>query len=347
MKSNAKFSPVVFLALIFLVGACNPASQPTTPAPEIQNPNTALPPTHTQVPLPSPTATLTPTTAPTPTSEPIVILDGLGREIILDQPAQKIVSLAPSNTEILFAIGAGAQVVARDAFSDFPADALAIADVGGGWGEYNTEAILALAPDLVLMSELSNPDQVKALEDLGLKIFYLSNPDNLEGMYENLRVVARLTGREAESETLIASLVERVAEVDHKIATASDTPLVFYELDGTDPNAPWTSGPGTFIDLLIARAGGQNLGSSLQGAWAQISIEELITRNPDLILLGDAVWGGVTAESVAARAGWGSLDAVANNRCLPFDDNLVSRPGPRLVDGLEQLARLLHPELFD
>jgi iron complex transport system substrate-binding protein len=94
-------------------------------------------------------------------------------------------------------------------------------------------------------------------------------------------------------------------------------------------------------------AGGKNLGANLQGEWVQISLEELIARDPDLILLGDAIWGGVTVESVKARAGWEALEAVQNGRTYPFDDNLVSRPGPRLVDGLEALARLLHPDLFE
>jgi iron complex transport system substrate-binding protein len=145
---------------------------------------------------------------------------------------------------------------------------------------------------------------------------------------------------------LIESLKERVAAVDEKIATVEKRPLVFYELDGTDPNAPWTSGPGTFVDLLIARAGGVNVGNSLGSAWAQISVEDLITKNPEFILLGDATWGGVKPEDVAARPGWENIAAVKNQQVYPFDDNLVSRPGPRLVDGLEQLARLLHPELF-
>jgi len=246
----------------------------------------------------------------------------------------------------LFALGAGGQVVGRDAFSDYPEVAKQLPDIGGGWGELNTEQIVALAPDLVLAAEINTKEQVQMLEELGLKVFYLSNPKDLEGMYENLRLVARLVGREAEAEALIESLKERVAAVDEKIATVEKRPLVFYELDGTDPNAPWTSGPGTFVDLLIARAGGVNVGNSLGSAWAQISVEDLITKNPEFILLGDATWGGVKPEDVAARPGWENIAAVKNRQVYPFDDNLVSRPGPRLVDGLEQLARLLHPELF-
>ena len=286
------------------------------------------------------------TATPTPPAT-ISITDGLGREITLGEPAQKIASLAASNTEILFAIGAGEQVVARDAFSDFPEAALDVTDIGGGWGEIDTETLLSLDPDLVLAAEINAPEQVQALEDLGLTVFYLGNPKNIEGMFDNLLIVAALTGREGEAQVLITELETRVAAIDEKIAVATEQPLVFYELDGTDANAPWTSGQGTFIDLLIARAGGENLGNVLEDAWAQISVEELITQNPDIILLGDYIWGGVTPEDVASRAGWEAIAAVQNQQVHPFDDNLVSRPGPRMVTGLEELAELLHPEQFE
>jgi iron complex transport system substrate-binding protein len=166
-------------------------------------------------------------------------------------------------------------------------------------------------------------------------------------MYIKLQTVAQLTGHVEETDDLVKSLQSRVAVIDEKIKDVQDRPVVFYELDATDPAAPYTSGPGTFIDLLLTRAGGQNLGSSLEGQWVQFSLEALIKADPDVILLGDAVWGGVTPETVAARAGWETLSAVKNNQIYPFDDNLVSRPGPRLVDGLEQLAKLLHPNLFE
>ena len=193
---------------------------------------------------------------------------------------------------------------------------------------------------------LTPSEQTKALEDAGLTVFTLGNPNNFEGLYTNLQTLAKLTGHEAEAEALVGELKQRVAAVEEKLANTSQRPLVFYEIDGTDPNAVWTPGPGTFIDTLINMAGGDNLGANLQGEWVQISLEELIARDPDLILLGDALWGGVTVESVKARAGWEALTAVQNGQIFPFDDNLVSRPGPRLVDGLEGLARLLHPELF-
>lgn len=275
----------------------------------------------------------------------IELVDGLDRTVTLDTPAQRIISLAPSNTEILFAISAGGQVVGRDDFSDYPVEALDITSIGGSFGDLNTEAILALEPDLVLAAEINTADQVQSLEDLGIKVFWLANPTTIEGMFENLRIVAKLSGQESNADSLIIELSSRVDAVDQALANVVRIPSVFYEIDGSDPNAPWTSGAGTFIDTLISRAKGTNIGSVLDGAYAQISVEVLITQKPDIILLGDAAFG-VTPESVVARAGWSGLSAVQNNFIFPFDDNLVSRPGPRLIEGLELLAKLLHPEAF-
>lgn len=274
----------------------------------------------------------------------LTFTDGLGREVVLPGPAQRVVSVAPSNTEILFAIGAGAQVVGRDEFSDYPAEAASLPSIGGSMGEFSAEAIVALEPDLVLAAEINTPELVKQLEDLGLTVYYLSNPTTLEEMYVNLEIVGQLTGHDVSA--LVESLKERVAAVDEKIAPLSFRPNVFYEIDATDPTKPWTYGPGTFGDLLIERAGGFNIASSAADPYPQWSLEQIVVANPSVIVLGDAMWG-VTPESVKERAGWESIVAVQDGNIFPIDDNLISRPGPRLVDGLEALAKILHPGAFE
>jgi iron complex transport system substrate-binding protein len=276
----------------------------------------------------------------------ITITDGMNRDVSINTPAQKIVSLAPSNTEILYAINAGDQIVGRDDLSDYPEDAKTIQSIGGSMGKLNLEAIVTLKPDLVLAAGIISPEQIKSLEDLNLTVYFLPNPKSLEELYQNIETVGKLTGHVEDATTVNASLKKRVVEIEKKISSSSQTrPKVFYELDSTEPNKPWTSGPGTFIDLLITKAGGENIGASLTDEWAQISLEEIVVQDPDIILLGDAAYG-VTAESISQRAGWESLTAVKNNQIFAFDDDLVSRPGPRLVDGLETLARLLNPELY-
>ena len=280
-----------------------------------------------------------------PAISPIILTDGLGRKVTLDSPAQKIVSLAPSNTEILFAIKAGAQVIGRDEFSDYPSEAKKLPSVGGSMGNYDMEKIASLKPDLVLASSLNTPEQVQTLEQLGLIVFYLANPVDINGLYTNLQIAGKLTGHDQDSSALVESLKTRMDVVTARLINVTEKPLVYYELDATDAARPWTPGPNTLLTQMIRLAGGRSIGDSLTSDYAQISLETLLTQNPDIILLGDAAYG-TSAEQVASRAGWGDLKAVKDNQIFSFDDNLVSRPGPRLLEGLEALAKILHPEIF-
>ena len=309
------------LLIVPLLTACGPARNSTPAAVSTEPPASAVPATSS-----------------------ITLADGLNRTVTLSGPAQRVVSLAPANTEILFAIGAGAQVVGRDETSDYPAEALVLPTIGGYSG-FNLEAIVALHPDLVLAGGINTPELVASLEQLGLTVYFLPNPTTLEEMYTNLETVARLTGHESETAALVESFKVRVAAVDEKILPLSYVPTVYYELDATEPTKPFTAGPGSFVDLLIARAGGINIGAELQGQWAQISLEQLVVANPVIIILGDAAYGE-TPEKVAQRPGWGTLTAIQTGQVFPIDDNLVSRPGPRLVDGLEAMEKLLHPGVF-
>jgi iron complex transport system substrate-binding protein len=320
---------ILTLLLALAITGCAPASTPTeAPAPVA-----------TEI-----SATEAPATEAPAATDGLTFTDDMGREITLTGTPERIVSLAPSTTEILFAVGAGAQVVGRDEFSDYPEEAKALPSIGGSFGEYNVEAIVALEPDLVIAAEINTPELVKQLEDLGVTVYYLGNPLTLEEMYGKLETVAELTGHDVSE--LISSLQARVAAVDEKIAPISARPNVFYEIDASDPSKPYTYGPGTFGDLLITRAGGYNIGNVTTDPYPQLSLEQIVVENPSIIVLGDSMWG-VTPESVLERAGWESIEAVKSEQIFPIDDNLISRPGPRLVDGLEALAKILHPGVFE
>ena len=318
----------VLTLLIALLAACAPQATAT------------VAPAATDAP-----ATQAATAVPATEAAGITLTDGLGREVKLEGPAQRIVSLAPSITEFLFAVGAGSQTVGRDDASNFPEAALNVTSIGTTYGDLNTEAIVALTPDLVIAAQANTPEQVKSLEDLGITVYYLKDPVTFAELYEQVEFFGQLTGHEEEASALAESLAARVDAVTAAVANVTEKPKVFYEIDGTDASKPWTTGPGTFIDTMINMAGGVNVGGVLSAPYAQISAEEIVSQNPDIIVLGDAAFG-VTSESVAARAGWGEITAVKDGSIFPFDDSLASRPGPRLVDGLEQLAKLLHPDLF-
>jgi len=321
----------LLLIFILTLSACttNPGAKPVVePAVETSDP----PPTD------RPTEVVVQTT--------IVATDDLGFELELAAPAQKIISISPSLTEILFSVGAGDRLIGRDSNSMYPEEALSAKDLGGMWEGIPAEDILALEPDLILAGEIFAEDAINELRELGLTVYWQKNPDNFEGLYENILDIAVLTGTEDLAAGVIESLAERVSILDGKLAAVEDYPLVFYELDASDPANPYTPGADTFISFVISRAKGVNLGDTLEGQWVQVSSEELLAQNPDVILLADALYG-ITAEAVAARAGWGEIKAVIENEIHPFDPFILSVPGPRLVEGFEQIAELLHPELSD
>jgi iron complex transport system substrate-binding protein len=279
------------------------------------------------------------------TAQPITLTDGLGHSITLANPAQRIISLSPPLTEMLFAVGAGGQMVGRDSYSDYPNEVKNISDVGWTYGKYNLETVVTLKPDLVLTGEITTPELVASLENLGIKVFYLKNPLNLDEMVAMLKTVGALSGHTPEADNLAKNLQQRASTLQVKLAKVTSRPTVFYELDASDPSKPYTPGRGTLYTNLISLAGGENIGARLSTTWPQISLEQLLVDDPIYILLGDAMFG-TTPEMVAQRAGWQSLTAVKEGRVLPFDDNLLVRYGPRLLDGMEALAKVLHPEIF-
>jgi iron complex transport system substrate-binding protein len=334
---------MLLLAIGLVLSACAaPAAAPTqAPAP------TSAPTAEATIaPAVAPTVEPTAVSEATPASEPIILTDALGRDVTLAAPATRIVSLAPSNTEIVFAIGAGEALIGRDDFSDYPAEALNVPSVGSLYPNVNAEAIVALDPDLVLAAGITNPDDVKALAALGLTVYATSFAVTLDDIYNDILAVGTLTGHADDAEDLVAGLKARVDAVTTKTVGLADTPKVFYEIDATDPAKPYTTGKGTFIDQLLTMAGGFNVGQVGADPYFQISLEELVAQDPAIVILGSATYGGQTPELVAQRAGWETLTAVKNGAVYTFDDNLVSRPGPRVVDGLEALAKLIHPELF-
>jgi iron complex transport system substrate-binding protein len=228
----------------------------------------------------------------------------------------------------------------------YPEAALAVPSFGSLFADFPAETILGMEPDLVLAAEIIPAEQVQAMEELGLVVYWQANPTSFEGLFENINDLAALVGKTENAEVLIADLDARVKAVQELAAGAETTPVVFYELDATDPSNPWTAGSGTFIDLIITEAGGANAGAALAGDFAQMSVEALIEQDPQFIILGDSDFG-VIADIVAARGGWDVMTAVVTGQVYPFDSNTMSVPGPRLVDGLEQVIRIIHPELFD
>ena len=277
----------------------------------------------------------------TTSSENITITDSLGREITVRSSPKKIVSLAASNTEIVFAIDANTNLVGRDEYSNYPPEALNIESIGSLYPQLNTEVIVDLEPDLVLAAGITNPEDVTALEKLGLTVFTTSVASDLDDIYKDIINIGTIIGYSNNANNLVTEMKSRVQTVEETVSEYSKTPSVFYEIDASEPSKPWTPGSDSFIDMLITTAGGSNIGSISNDPYWQISLEQLIDQDPDVIVLGSSKYGGQTNATVVERPGWETLKAVRTGQIYEFDDDLVSRPGPRIVDGLEILATII------
>ncbi|MBI2865186.1 MAG: cobalamin-binding protein [Chloroflexi bacterium] len=251
---------------------------------------------------------------------------------------ETIVSLAPSNTEILYALGLGGKLVAVDDYSDYPAEAKSKDKVG--YSKPNIEKLVALSPDIIFAAQIQAKQAVSELEKRGLTVFVLQ-PGTLEAVLDGILTVGRVTDKSMEADAVTAQLRKRVNEIVAKIASAKGKPRVFFELAGTLS----TAGPGTFVDDLIAKAGGANIAADAKIDWPQLGQEALIAKDPEVIILADHTFGE-TPEKVMARPGWSGISAIKTGRIVGFDPNLTNRPGPRVVDGLELMAKAIHPELF-
>jgi iron complex transport system substrate-binding protein len=269
---------------------------------------------------------------------PITVTDDAGKTVTLDKPAERVVSIAPANTEIAFALGAGDKVVGDTTYCDYPEQAKAI-DKIGDFSNPSMEKIVALEPDLVLVTGGIQKNLPAKLEKLGIAV-YSADPTNLEALYSDLQEMGDLMGVSENATKLVDDMQTQVDAVSKKVEGA-ETPKTFLEIYG---KPLMTAGTGTFIDDLINKAGGVNVGATAGEGFPEFNAEKLIEEDPAVYV---AVKGSQSDPgAIAARPGYSQLTAVTNGAVYVIDDNLVTRPGPRLVLGLQQLAQMIHPELF-
>lgn len=270
---------------------------------------------------------------------PLTITDDMGRSVTFTQAPQRIISISPSATEVLFALGLGDRLVAVCDWCNYPEEAKTKDIVTSYYSGTDPELIVSKQPDLVVSDGWASIGAT--IDGLGLKMIVLQ-PKDIAGVLQNIALVGRITGSEAQAGKLIAEMQARVKEVVKNVP-AEGRPYVFYEVDGTDPSRPWTAGPGSFINSLITLAGGQNIVRDSK-PWAEVSLESILMAQPEIIILGDHPW--VTRDQVMQRSGaWQQVSAIKAGKVYPMSNtDLTSRPGPRLIDGLEELVGLIHPE---
>jgi iron complex transport system substrate-binding protein len=270
-------------------------------------------------------------TAPTKSESqfPVILTNNYGKNVTINNPPTRIVSLAPSNTEILFSLGLGEKVVGVTEYDNYPEEATQ-KEMIGGFTSVNIEKVLSLNPDLVLATGGVQIDVVEKLRDIGLKVVVI-DARNLGEVLENIMTVGKITGSEKEAQSLNKILQERITTI--KFAQPNKRPKVVYVVWG-DPLM--VAGPDTFANDLIETAGGENVFSDAVTQYPQISMESVVERNPEIIITGHHSQMNLT--QLKDEAQWKEIRAVKNNRLHTIDADIVSRAGPRIVEALEQFA---------
>jgi len=249
----------------------------------------------------------------------------------------------PAITEILFALGLGEKVVGVSDYCDYPEEATSKPSVGNYFNP-SIENIVALDPDLVLTD--GHSESVKQLDSLGIDYLVLQ-PKDLDGIFKDIELVGKVTGTEGRARKLVKDMKEDISRVLNQVKDAPRV-RVFYVIDATDPNNPWTAGPGSFIDSLITMAGGENMAAEAMSAYVQFSIEGVVSSDPEIIILPAKHGTAFTSpEVLKEHPTWREVTAVKQDRICIIDGDLVDRAGPRIVQGLEEMAKMIHPELFE
>jgi iron complex transport system substrate-binding protein len=321
----------LLLALTLALAACAPAASTTPPGSAFAS--YSIPPG------------VGPSAAPSVRSVyPLSLTDDAGRQVTLAAAPTRIVSLAPSNTEIVCALGACAGLVGVTDFDDYPAQVSAVTHVVAG-AVVDVEKVVAAQPQLILAAgnELTPSAVIDQLTRLGYPVLSLY-PHDLNSVYADITLVGAAIDAQGQAGDLVASMKARAAAVSTAVASAAQ-PRTFYEV-GVFEGSIYTAGKDSFLASVISLAGGDPITGD--PASTAIQLEDLIAADPQLILLGDAAYdASITPAVVAARPGWSAMTAVKDGKVMVMaDDEVITRPGPRIVDGLEALARAIHPELF-
>ncbi len=272
-------------------------------------------------------------------SYPVKLVDSYGEEVTINEKPEKIISLGPNTTEIVSELGAIDRLVGRTDFCDYPAEVSKIESIGSLY-DPNVEKIVSLQPDLVLASTHTKEETVKKLKELGIPVLALYEKENFDGAYSLIEKIGIAIDSKDKSSEVIANMKAKVKEIKSKTDSVTSKPKVYYMVD-FGGNGDFTAGGDTFINDIIEMAGGENIAKNIEG-W-KYSFEKIVENNPDVIICSSNY--GAKDKMIQAD-NYKDLRAVKENKVLEIDDNLIVRQGPRLTQGLEEMAKLIHPELF-
>lgn len=268
----------------------------------------------------------------------IAITDSRGIEVTLNKTPEKIVSLMPSNTEILFALGCGEKIIAISDYCNYPEKTSNIPKLPTG-EQLSIEQIIALSPDAAIIGKMTAmEDQVNQLEQAGVKVI-VTEANNLSETYEVIEMLGTAMGKEKEASTIVKDMKEGFEKIKKEVENKAE-PKVYVEVSPLEYGL-WSCGQNTFIQELIEIVGIKNIFDDIEG-WAAVSEEQIIVRNPDIILTTSSPLTGIEdpVGEISSRENWSGIEAVKNDRIIMLDADMISRPGPRLLDAANDLMRI-------
>ncbi|MFZ3579833.1 ABC transporter substrate-binding protein [Virgibacillus sp. DJP39] len=272
------------------------------------------------------------------TQYPLTVTDATGKEVTFDSEPTKLVSLIPSDTEILFAVGAGEEVLAVDDYSNFPAEAADLPKLGSTYSGLNEEELIALQPDVVFINSGLQAQVAEELRAKGFKVFG-SNPQSIKEVMEAIQGIGVILNNQEQAQSVVDDMKEDLENVKSKVANVE--PKKVY----AEYSKGWSFGAGEFSNDLIILAGGENIFADIDG-WFEVNPEKVIKRNPEVILYTSGEKGATedSKEQILSREGWNVIDAVKNERVVGIDSSKASRVGPRITESLIEIFESIHPD---
>ena len=274
---------------------------------------------------------------------PITLKDDIGNEVTIDEKPEKIVSILPSATEILFALGLDDEIIGVSEFDNYPEEALSKEKIGDM--DMNTEKVISLMPDVAFLAKYNYEnaaETIKQLEELGIKVVIIDTEESFEATYKSIELIGKVTGTTEEADEIVSSMKDKVEQIKEKASQVTEKKKVWVEVS-PQPDI-YTAGQHTFIDEMLNLIGAENVAT--EEGWYNANEEEIVHLNPDVIIItyGDYVENAV--DQVTSRNGWQEVTAVKNKAVYDVDSDMTTRPGPRLVDGVEELGKAIYPEIF-
>ncbi|RNF40057.1 ABC transporter substrate-binding protein [Planococcus salinus] len=275
---------------------------------------------------------------------PVTLTDAVGEEVVIEEEPEAIVSMVPSNTEIAYELGLGEKMVGLSDFDNYPPETEDVEKIGGQ--EFNVEQIISLQPDLVLAHESGlgvGEAGYQQLRDAGLTVYVVREAGNFDEVYDTMTVIGQATGTVEEAEAIVSEMQQEVADIEERAAEVEEPKTVFIEVSG-DPEI-FTAGSGTFMDEMLTIINAENAAAEIEG-WASVDPEAIVEWNPDVILTTYGFYVPEAVDQVMARSGFGEVTAVQQEAVHNVNSDLIDRTGPRLTEGLREVAKAVYPEVF-